>query len=354
MSGAPDPFSLTADPEAYVPRAATEAALEALAEGVAERDEVVVLSGPAGIGKTLLLRVLAERLRPLYRPVYVPFPKLPPNELWHWILGNWGERVGPDPQAALQATLKHYADAGRGTLLLLDDGTSLPPETAAALRALATLTGPTVLRIVVALGDEAGSHAVREALGAVEEVRLDVPLEQGEARRYVAARLSRAGGAQRIAPEAVGDLHAASGGNPRELHELADALLRGESLPELVREQEAPTEREESLASMMAFVAPSAPAETQTAAEEARPAAPLRWLALGALLGVALMVMLGVGVWVGLRLAPEGSGQRVAVSPAAVVAATAPGPRLELSPSAPEPAPEAGAFAAEPSLASVP
>ena len=61
----------------------------------------VALSGRAGIGKTLLLRVLADRLKEELHPLYVPYAALPPEGLCQWILGLLEQPPGDDPVAAL-------------------------------------------------------------------------------------------------------------------------------------------------------------------------------------------------------------------------------------------------------------
>ena len=50
----PDPFGLTADPDGYVPRPATEEALAALLKTLREGRRPAALLGPPGLGKTLL------------------------------------------------------------------------------------------------------------------------------------------------------------------------------------------------------------------------------------------------------------------------------------------------------------
>ena len=64
-----DPFAMLTDPDAYLPRPASEQALDELERAVLLHESPVALFGPPGIGKTLLLRVLARRLQGSFRAV---------------------------------------------------------------------------------------------------------------------------------------------------------------------------------------------------------------------------------------------------------------------------------------------
>ena len=54
-------FQESCDPQTYIPRRASEEVLRCLASLVRDGEPVVVLHGPSGIGKSMLMRVLRER-----------------------------------------------------------------------------------------------------------------------------------------------------------------------------------------------------------------------------------------------------------------------------------------------------
>src|SRR5262249_14959182 len=116
-----DPFGLTPDTAAYVPRPATERVIAELLEGLHHGAEPVALLGPAGSGKTLLLHLLAERARPALQGVYLPNPRLGPEELCTWVLRGLGAAVEEDPVWLLRAAVAHLRERGEGCLLLIDD-----------------------------------------------------------------------------------------------------------------------------------------------------------------------------------------------------------------------------------------
>lgn len=226
-----DPFSLTADPEAYVPREATERALLALVQAVDEERRPAALTGPGGLGKTLLLHLVGERAGPGWRPVHLPYAALAPEELCAWVLATLGEDDGGAPLAALHAVIERWHEQGEGMLLLVDDAGALPVATA---RWLGELAGAVAGRfgLVVTAGDSGGGQSMA-ALGDVHVVRLAEPMSEQETADYLGFRLARAGVPHavrdRFTPSAVRRLHAIAGGNPRRLHIAAADLLRGGS-----------------------------------------------------------------------------------------------------------------------------
>ena len=84
-----DPFALTCAPRCYVARPACEAALASL-EAALCAGRMCALSGPPGIGKTQLLRVLEARLAGRLRSVYVPYGALEPADFFRLVLGLMG------------------------------------------------------------------------------------------------------------------------------------------------------------------------------------------------------------------------------------------------------------------------
>ncbi len=159
---------------AYVPRAATELALEALDRWVTETlAPVAVVSGPPGIGKTKLLRVFAARNERRRTPVYVPFPALLPSELCAWVLYALGEPTAGDPEAALAEVAADHQRKGSELVLLIDDAMLMPTATARALMEL-TRSPERAIRVVLAMAP--GTDADRMVAAVGPEVEL-VPLE---------------------------------------------------------------------------------------------------------------------------------------------------------------------------------
>jgi hypothetical protein len=227
---APDPFAPTSDPRAYVPREATERALRRLEEGLRSGRRVQVLSGPSGIGKTLLLHVLAERLDEEFRCLYLPYVALSWQELCTWVLGLLKEPVGALPGRELLAAARRSAESGQPLVLLMDEASALPDDSADGLAQLLEEAGG-ALRLLLVPMDDARAGRVVARLSGGEELRLSAPMRLEETRRYVEARLARSEIApdlrQRFGAAMIASLHRASGGIPAQLHRLAGEVMRG-------------------------------------------------------------------------------------------------------------------------------
>ena len=309
MSGspaAPDPFGLTPNTEAYVPRAATERALAELVAGVQAGGAPIAILGPAGAGKTLLLHLLAERAGRGLRSVYLPNPRFGPEEICTWIARSLGAPAGEDAIPLLRAGLGHLREQEQACLLLVDDADALPEATA---RWLAQLLSDARGGLRLALAAPPGEATTRllRALGPVHRVTLEAVMSLDETAEYVGWRLRRADVPEpvraRFDASVVDELHRVAQGNPRRLHLAVEAFARNGSVAVLEdeiaahAEQRAPAPPAASTPAAVDHVA-DVPADTspqvaRTAPEEA--AAPRRSAfraVLLATLAVALVALL--------------------------------------------------------------
>jgi len=223
-----DPFGVTANPAAYVPRTATESVLVRLESALREGAGALSLYGPAGSGKTLLLHVLAHRLDGDFQSIYVPYPKLEPDELCQWLLAALNEPGGSDSERAVLARIQRDADMCFPPMLwMIDDAGHLPDGSLGCLVRLQSQARGS-LRVLLVRSDGDPAQRFARAGLAIEEVELDGAMSGPELARYVRARLDRApaDACSRVRLEAaldrLGDL---SGGNPARLHAAAAALL---------------------------------------------------------------------------------------------------------------------------------
>lgn len=307
---------------------------------------MLILSGPAGIGKTLLLKMLATRLDMRLSCVYIPFPDLSVRGLSEWVLETLGKPRGSDPTAALAREAESHRRQGAEILLLIDDALRLPARTAQAL-AEWTRAEESGLRLVLAMDETYAQTPLLQTLGCgATRVALEARLSPVEAATLVRAELDRT----RAAPEirarfdaaALATLYEASGGVPaRLLQEAAQYLPRCEQL------HLAPVEAPAATAADQREVAAMPPLEwgIEPAAHRharVRIPTPALWAALGVAAGVAIVVG-----WEALRdpPTPRASVPVAALPPVAAPRASAP---------LPEPPPAAVALPAPPPLPRAP
>ena len=299
-----EPFRLTTSAAAYVPRADAERALDAMRRwALASKSAVLVLSGPSGLGKTLLLKVFAARLDVRRSCVYIPYPDLSARGLSQWVLEALGKPRGSDPAATLAREAESFRRQGAELLLLIDDALGLPAETVRTLAEWTRAEG-SGLRLVLVTGERGTETALMQALGSgAAHVALEVLLTPVETATLVRAELTRAGAGPEIRARfdaaTLTSLHEASGGVPaRLLQEASQHLPRHEEpgLAPVERPGVTTTGRQEPAGLPLAVKAPP-PAPRRTA--RLRIPTPAMW----AVLGVAASIAVTLGLEV-LRSAP--------------------------------------------------
>jgi len=228
-----DPFALTCNPRAYVARPACEEALAAL-ERALEAGPIAALTGPPGMGKTLLLRVLEQRLAERMRCLYLPYGALDVRGLCQLVLGLLERTVNPhlDPEQQFAELVAEERASGRRIALLLDDASAVPLPTLRWLVEQVRAFGGALQLLAVPVDDALAARALA-ALGAgVAHVRFTQAMDPAETADYVAGRLERTGACAdalaRLTPDVVRWLHRESAGVPRRLHQLAAWVLRHE------------------------------------------------------------------------------------------------------------------------------
>lgn len=223
-----DPFAPTANPFAYVPRVATEYALERLADLIRARADAVTLSGPCGAGKTLLLHILSRRLDGDFHALYIPYPKLAPQELCAWLLAALGAPPSSDPEGALHERMACDMAIGFPPLLfMIDDAASMPADTLACLYGLQE-DSVGFLRILFVRSELDRLDAFARDGVRPPEIALEGRMDPIEMAHYVQAHLERnpVDASLRSRLEAsIPDLHAMTDGNPARVHSAMTRIL---------------------------------------------------------------------------------------------------------------------------------
>lgn len=219
----PDPFPAAAAVGSYVPRADFDDALAYLAAKLTDTPSFVGICGAPGVGKTLMLRLLMLRC-PQFEPVYVPTARLEPPEIERWIAAARSAYRKPD----LASLRRRLAREERPLLVVVDDCDAASAE---LLDWLDRLCSPAFqARGAIAWSDTHTSRAANsKALARCSTRAFLEPLELAAIEPYVEALLEQAGATpdQRslFSREVMKRIALASGGNPRAIHRLANAVL---------------------------------------------------------------------------------------------------------------------------------
>lgn len=287
----PDPFGPASSAAPYQPRGVTEAHLGRIERLLVQGARSIVLRGPAGIGKTTLLRVLEKRLLEPIAPVAIPYARLQPGDFWSYVLHQLGAPRGADAEREVVDAARRLRRAGGILVLLVDEADSLPPETAARVAA-AIEAAAGALRVVLA-ADDGGPEGRLPLVEGAELIRVEERLAPAETEAFLLGRLLHFGAAsavrRRFDAGTIAALHQASGGLPGELNRLAGEIERRALEPLLAGGDPTP-ER----------VDPVAPPEAPEAAalRERRRDAPPGW----GWRALALLPHLGFGIGIPLAL----------------------------------------------------
>ncbi len=200
--------------------------LDALETGFRAGRRVMALSGPGGLGKTMVLRVLEQRLAAEARCLHLPYAALSTQDLVEWVFGLLD---APQQMGSSEAALRTLAAAGRPLLLLLDDASALPLDTARDLVSWAHAFDGALRLVFVPIDDDRAGRVLAALGDDVLDLRLREPMSEAESLRYIAGRLDRLPDPgeirERLPEERMAWLHRESAGNPRVLHGLATWLL---------------------------------------------------------------------------------------------------------------------------------
>ena len=300
----PTAFPPTANPGAYVPWRGSECALAGLERWAFETKNVAcALTGRAGMGKTLLLKLFAARARLRFRTAFVSYPDCDPDDLCRVVVHELGGVGGDDPQAALAGVLRE--PGAREVMLLIDEAQLLPPPTARWIRELAGRSAGALRVLLAVTRDEQNAMPVMIGDAECATVRIEGSMSQGEVKARVRAELERA----KLEPAlrayfddtALAGLFARSEGVPAAVQSLAAALLYEAQRPRrLPRQTPALDEAHPAPAAARAARATAEPPSLEVAAAPRTRPRGMPMFALGIAVGGLLAIgaaQLGVRFW---------------------------------------------------------
>jgi len=231
------PFRITPHTEFFFAGANRGATLEALLYAITAGEGLVKVTGEVGSGKTMLCRVLMERLPESVETIYLAIPSLSRDEMLAAIAEDLGlETAGANTNKLmrlLQDKLIELHTGGRQVVALIDEAHAMPLATLEEIRLLSNLeTGTEKLLQVVLFGQpELDTHLALPHMRQLKERITHSftlgPLPPRDIGDYIAFRLRAAGyhGPQLFGAEALRIIADASEGLTRRINIFADKTL---------------------------------------------------------------------------------------------------------------------------------
>ena len=231
------PFRITPHTDFFFGGANRGATLEALLYAITHDEGIVKVSGEVGSGKTMLCRVLMERLPQQVQTILLSNPSLSRDEIIYAI----AEELDLKPQSErlslvllkLQEHLVTLYGENQRVVLLIDEAHAMPQETLEQVRLLSNLESShsKLLQIVLFGQPELDAHLSMPHMRQLKErithsFRLE-PMLRSDIEAYLDFRMRAAGyrGPNVFNPKAVRRIVKASEGLTRRVNILADKSL---------------------------------------------------------------------------------------------------------------------------------
>jgi len=211
--------------------------LDALIYSLSEAEGIVKVSGEVGSGKTMLCRMLLERLPKHVETIYLANPSLSREEMLYAIadalgLSIDGKRVGI-VMHSIQNKLEEKAREGKRVVVLVDEAHAMPLDTLEELRLLYNLqVGNDKLLQIILFGqpelnaklDQPNMRQLKDRI--VHHFHMQ-PLSRNALESYLMFRMRAAGyrGPDIFSPNAIKLIADASNGLMRRINILADKSL---------------------------------------------------------------------------------------------------------------------------------
>ena len=325
------PFRITPHTEFFFAGANRGATLEALIYAITHDEGIVKVSGEVGSGKTMLCRMLLEKLPAQVETVYLANPSLSRDEILYAIAEELHEPL-PEGRVhlllrTLQERLLEMYAAGRQVVVLIDEAHAMPPETLEEIRLLSNLESNRhkLLQIVLfgqtELDERLSETGMRQLKERITHNFALEPLHRKDIAGYLMFRMRAAGyhGPDLFTASAIQLISQSSEGLTRRINILADkALLSAfsESSHQIDSKQVKAAIRDAQFKPMRDGTA--------------RP-----WAWIGAAAGIATVA--GAAFLLGTRSASSEPPAPVPPAPAIQTSVTAPPPAVTTPAAAPQP-----------------
>jgi MSHA biogenesis protein MshM len=229
------PFRITPQTAWFFTGAQRGALLEALLYAISHDEGIIKISGEVGVGKTMLCRMLLERLPADAQVIYIANPSLSPEALLQTVALELGIRDANSLTILRQieeALIERYSQ-GKRVVTIIDEAHAMPQESLEQVRLLSNLESANrkLLQIVLfgqtELDELLALREMRSLHDRITQHFALAPLSEAEVAAYVHHRLDAAGyrGPDLFNRKAIRLVTLASRGLTRRINILADKTL---------------------------------------------------------------------------------------------------------------------------------
>ncbi len=232
------PFTLTPDPAFFYPSMKHRGVMESLLYGIRRGDGFLVLAGPAGTGKSLVIRMVVQELQEEADCAVLLTPMVDPVGLMAMIMEELTGQDFSEQASTLPVLLKQFkkvvmerAAQGRSVLLVIDEAQNLSAGSLEQLRMLSNFELGSRKLVQVLLSGQEGLKGLltRKGLGQLCQ-RITVseqlcPFNRKETALYARFRMARAGADVPMSRQAKRMLFRKTRGIPRLVNRLMDRAL---------------------------------------------------------------------------------------------------------------------------------
>jgi len=231
------PFRITPHTDFFFSGANRGPTLDALIYAITQDEGIVKVTGEVGSGKTMLCRMLLERLPENVETLYLANPSLSRSE----ILGAVADELGipTDGKAthsltrALQEALIERYAAGKRVVILIDEAHAMPAESLEEIRLLSNLESKATKLLQIALfaqpelDERLAANDMRQLRERITQHFNLTPLKPDDVAAYIEFRLRAAGyhGPMPFTAAAIKQIADTSEGLSRRINILSDKAL---------------------------------------------------------------------------------------------------------------------------------
>lgn len=231
------PFKITPHTEFFFSGANRGATLDALIYAIRAGDGLVKVTGEVGAGKTMLCRVLIEKLPTTVETIYLAIPSLTRDEILQAIAADLKLKTKTLNTAGVLERIQEHLiklhGQGRQVVVLIDEAHAMPLETLEELRLLSNLetNRDKLLQIVLFGQPELDQHLAKPHMRQVKERITHSfflrPMPKKDIGDYLNFRLRAAGyhGPDVFTERCIAMITSVSEGLTRRINILADKTL---------------------------------------------------------------------------------------------------------------------------------